>query len=211
MIMSHYLLGFLLVVPILAQAQTDPTARHATVLDLSGATGSGLRNASIAGWRLWGIDRGGRFQAGLGGRATYFWGQPSAFDNQNAPTQPVQLLVSAPRLLALNLAFHVRARVAGPIGVGFNLDFLGASVGSAQPATLSDGRNTAATPVRLNVLKGGSPDQGSLNSELYVRVALPQGFSLRGGWSHLVTAHAVDDTRYRKFRNLASLGLSYEL
>ncbi len=191
----------------------DAPPRHATVLDLTGATSSELHYASAAGWRLWGLDRGGRFQVGLGARASYFWGPTADFGNQNDAARPDRLVVPQPRLLALNLAFHLRARVAGPVGVGFNLDFLGASFGPDRPADFGPTSSLAATtrPVRFNLLQGGLPDRGSLNSELYLRVALPHRLSLRGSYSHLVTAYAVDDTRYRQFRNLLGLGVSYEL
>ena len=118
-----------------------------------------------------------------------------------------------PRLLALNLAFHVRARVAGPVRVGFNLDMLGATFGPDRTGTLTPDVpfQRPPRPVWNNVLLGGAADRGSLNSELYASVDLPYRLSVRGGWSHLVTAYDVDGTRYRRFHNLAALGISYQL
>ena len=221
-LMMKYLLLLppLALLPHRAAAQTDPAApRHATVLDLTGATGEdGLRYASAAGWRLWGLDRGGRFQVGLGARASYYWAAENDFDRQNGPdaSSANVLRVSQPRLLALNLGFHLRARVAGPVRVGFNLDALGASFGPERLGVFGFDQPglafvATAKPVQANILQGGDPDRGSLNSELYLSVALPRGLSVRGAWSHLVTAYQVDDVRYRRFRNLAALGLSYQL
>lgn len=66
-------------------------------------------------------------------------------------------------------------------------------------------------PVTGNLLLGGRRDRGSLNSELYAAVALSRGLSVRVGYSHIVTAYQSDADRYRRFRNLAALGLSYQL
>ena len=58
---------------------------------------------------------------------------------------------------------------------------------------------------------GGLHDRGSLNSELYASAALPAGFSLQAGYCHLVTAQIADGYRFRRFRNLALLGVSWQL
>ena len=137
----------------------------------------------------------------------------------------VVLTVAEPRSLALNVAFHLRARVAGPVGVGFNLDVAGFSVGPDRPGTRTDPPQAPAGPIWLtfppgpartepvpgNLLLGGLRDRGSLNSELYVSAALPAGFSVRVGYCHLVTAQNVDNERFRRFRDLASLGVSWQL
>ena len=180
-----------------------------------------LHSVAGAAWRLWGLDAGGRFQAGVGLRASHYFADAAAYDSQNG-TEGLILTVAEPRSLALNAAFQVRARVAGPVSLGFNLDLVGVSVGPLRPGQYSG--NTSALPpvlppvvplvtepVTLNLLRGGLADQGSLNSELYAGLALPRGFGLRLGYCHLVTAQAADDTRYRRFRNLASVGLSWQL
>ena len=197
-----------------AHGQSGPAdARHATVLDLTGATGPTQNYASAAAWRLWGLDAGGRFQVGLGLRASHYFAGSSLLDNQTT-AGGAGIQVWDPRLTALNAAFHVRARVAGPVRLGFNLDVLGASFGPARSLEapgLGAGAQAQVSPVRGNLLLGGTRDRGSLNSEFYAAVALPQGLSLRVGWSHIVTAYATDADRYRRFRNLAALGVSYQL
>ncbi|GAA4358719.1 hypothetical protein GCM10023185_24630 [Hymenobacter saemangeumensis] len=196
-----------------AEAQPDSMPRHATVFDLSGAVGPTLNYTSAAGWQLWGIDKKGRFQAGLGGRVSYFWSGRNEFDNQNGPGKAALLTVEEPRLLAFNVAFHVRARVAGPVSLGFNLDMLGATFGPDRSGMLLPDMpfQRPPRPVWNNLLLGGTADRGSLNSEFYASLALPHRLSLRGGWSHIVTAYEVDGTRYRRFHNLAVLGISYRL
>ena len=194
--------------PRAAQAQSPPpAARHATVFDLTGAVGPTLKYASVAAWRLWGLDPGGRFQVGAGLRASHFFTDGYDLDRQTGPGNAT-LSVPSPRLYALNAAFHLRARVAGPVRLGFNLDAAGLSFGPE--------RNTPAAPepvrpTRGNLLLGGSRDRGSLNSEFYVATALPHGLHLRLGWSHIVTGHERGATTYHRFRNLAALGVSYSL
>ncbi len=226
--MKPLLLLPLLGLPLLAPAQTAPPARHATVLDLMAATGPTLNAGSVAAWRLWGLDAGGRFQAGLGLRASHYFAENNAFDSQTGP-ENVVLTATEPRSLALNMAFQVRARVAGPVGLGFNLDVAGFSVGPDRPGTRtyppvlpppapglilpgpSGPASDRTEPVFGNLLLGGLRDRGSLNSELYASVALPAGFSVRAGYGHLVTAQTTNDYRFRRFRNLASLGVSWQL
>lgn len=196
-----------------AHAQTAPVPpRHATVLDLTGATGPTLNYASTAAWRLWGVGAAGRLQAGLGVRASHFFANGLALDNQTTPGAP-SIQVWEPQLTALNAAFHLRARVVGPLRLGFNLDVAGVSFGAARPQGEVVGApvGMAVRPVRANLLLGGTRDRGSLNSEFYAAVALPRGLSLRAGWSHIATAYVSDADRYRRFRNLAALGVSYQL
>lgn len=211
--------------PLTSLAQTAPSPRHATVLDLTAATGSGLHSVAAAAWRLWGLDAGGRFQAGLGLRASHFFANDLTFDSQTGP-DGATLRVQEPRSLALNAALHLRVQVAGPLRIGFNLDLAGLSIGPYRP-----GQRTYATPpgplppgpvprtytpevtepVFGNLLLGGSRDRGSLNSELYASVSLPKRFSVRAGFGHIVTAQTVDSERYRRFRNQVMLGLSWQL
>ena len=196
-----------------ARAQGGPPAApNATVLDLTGAAGPTLHYASGAAWRLWGLGAGGRCQAGLGVRVSHFFAGSYVLDRQTGPDDFL-VEVPAPRLTALNAAFHVRARVAGPVRLGFNLDVAGVTVGPGRTRDAGgpSPANAALRPVAANLLLGGSRDRGSLNSEAYVAVALPHGLRLRAGLSHVVTAYESDAGRYRRFRNLAALGLSYQL
>lgn len=203
--------------PLPARSQARPASpRSATVVDLTGAAGPTLHYASAAAWRLWGLDAAGRFQVGLGGRVSHYFGDGYALDPQAGPAS-ASIQVARPAITSFNAALHLRARVVGPVRLGFNLDFLGLSTGpdrsrqdlgaAGAPAPASG----LVRPVPANVLLGGLPDRGSLNSELYAAVPLTGGLSVRAGYSHLVTAYEDDASRFRRFRNLAALGLSYQL
>ena len=67
-LMRPLLLLLPLALPLATLAQTAPSPRHATVFDLTAASGGGLHSVAGAAWRLWGLDAGGRFQAGRAGR-----------------------------------------------------------------------------------------------------------------------------------------------
>ncbi|HEX8657450.1 MAG TPA: hypothetical protein VF690_07955 [Hymenobacter sp.] len=200
--------GWWTLLPHEVQAQSTPSAaRHATVFDLTGAVGPTLNYASAAAWRLWGLDAGGRFQVGAGLRASYFFTDGYDLDRQTGPGGPT-INVPAPRIYSFNAAFHLRARVAGPMSLGFNLDAAGLSFGPERSTPTAPGQ---VRPTRGNLLLGGSRDRGSLNSELYLAVTLPRSVGLRAGWSHIVTGHESDASTYRRFRNLAALGVTYSL
>ncbi|MFD1467044.1 hypothetical protein ACFQ48_02310 [Hymenobacter caeli] len=197
--------------------QAQPTGpRSATVFDLTSAAGPTLDYASAAAWHLWGLDAAGRYQVGLGGRVSHFFGDGYALNPQAGPAN-AEIRVARPAITSFNAAFHLRARVAGPLRVGFNLDALGLSAGPGRDrqdlsaAGLPGPAGSPVRPVAGNVLLGGRPDRGSLNSELYAAVRLSGGLSLRVGYSHLVTAYEDDDSRFHRFHNLAALGLSYQL
>ena len=191
-----------------AQAQSGPTTtRHATVFDLTGAVGPTLNYASVAAWRLWGVDAGGRFQVGVGLRGSHYFADGYDLDRETGTGSP-SLTVLAPRLYSLNAAFHLRARVAGPVRLGFNLDAAGLSFG---PDRSTPAGPEQVRPTTGNLLRGGSSDRGSLNSEFYLSAALPRNLSVRAGWSHIVTGYDSDAGTYHRFRNLAALGVSYQL
>jgi hypothetical protein len=201
--------------PAAAQARLA-SPRSATVVDLTGAAGPTLHYASAAVWRLWGVDAAGRFQVGLGGRVSHYFGDSYALAPQAGPASG-DIQVARPAVTSFNAAFHLRARVAGPVRLGFNLDVLGFSLGPDRTGRDLNSAGAASSASRLvrpvpgNVLLGGLADRGSLNSELYAAVQLAGGLSVRAGYSHLVTAYEDEASRFRRFRNLAALGVSYQL
>jgi hypothetical protein len=218
-----------------AQSAATPTPkaarRHAFVFDVTGAIGKpAIYNykqvyLSAAAWRLWGLDRTGRFQVGVGAHLTHYRSEMAFYDlvRGTASTYrsssidgvytPQILAVSAPRLWAFNAALHARARVVGPVRVGFSIDLAGLTTGSGSTQYYTP---TNVRPTRWNVLLGGVKDRGSLNSEFYVSADVTPHFGIRAGLSHVVNAYeivrdgkAVAD--YHKFSNLGFLGASFLL
>lgn len=203
--------GLLISIP--GRAQTGEAPRHATLVDLTGAAGGKRAYVSAAGWRTWGLDANGRFQAGLGVRGTGFWGPEGTYDFVAGPNAFTELRVDKPRLLTLNTALHLRARVVGQVRVGITIDLAGVTVGSGSLVgpQIPEGE---IRPTRWNLLRGGTADRGSLNSEFYVSAALTPHLSLRAGLSHVVNAYDFRSagspvTRYHRFTNLGLLGATY--
>lgn len=118
-----------------------------------------------------------------------------------------------PRLVALNAALHLRARVVGRFRVGFTIDLVGLTLGSGKSYGHGQLIGTLR-PTRVNLLLGGEKDRGSLNSEFYVSADLTPHLSVRAGLSHVVNAYEIKSAskssiQYRIFGNLGLLGVSY--
>jgi hypothetical protein len=122
--------------------------------------------------------------------------------------------------IGANLNFLTR------FGVGFNIDVGGFSAGTTEKAwydvDMSNGGTTYANevstrPSTYNLLKGGSNDLGTLNSEFYVECRFESGVRLRGGVSHLFTeltasgGGLTEEKRVRSMLNLFTIHLSYPL
>ena len=201
--------------PVHAQT-SPPTPRHATVVDLTGAAGPTLNYGSAAAWRLWGLDAGGRFQAGVGVRASHFFADGYALDQQTGAASGISQ-VPRPNLTALNAAFHLRARVAGPLRLGFNLDVAGLTLGPDRTLDLTSGPPAPrpvrrGTPSMATCCGAGAPTSARSTRSCTPPVAVARGLEpARGLQSPIVTSYATEADRYHRFRNLAALGLSYQL
>ena len=229
--------------PVVAPLNADSVAaadslrrlRYPTILDASIGSGNlplggdGETRSYLAGavWQMLSVDKGGRFQAGLGVRVSYFDSRSGTYEQTErlggsngavAPADaviPERLSVQAPKLTTFNAALHLRVRVAGPVRIGCSIDLAGVSAGSTRLFTDAQ-TNGAPRVTRVNLLRGGSKDRGSLNSEFYVSADPTPRLSVRGGLSHVVNGfelHFADDyrVRYHKFGNLFFLGISYTL
>ncbi len=131
---------------------------------------------------------------------------------QQGVREPV--LIDQSRNHALNLAFYANYRVLAAVEAGFNIDVIGVGFG---PRRLADSRSTdpryqgrySAAPSRFNLLQGGKPDRGTLNSEFYVAYWFGPRMGVRGGASHEVAEYtlavplAYGNDRFRHSSTLA--------
>ena len=120
---------------------------------------------------------------------------------------------------ALNLAFYANYRVLSALEAGFNIDVIGVGFG---PGRTGDSRSSdpryqgsyAATPSHFNLLEGGKPDRGTLNSEFYLAWWFRPRGAVRAGASHevaeytLATPLAFGNDRFRHSSTLAFLSVS---
>ena len=131
---------------------------------------------------------------------------------QQGIREPV--LIDRSRNHALNLAFYANYRVLSAVEAGFNIDVIGFGFG---PARVGDSRSTdpryqgsyTATPSSFNLLQGGKPDRGTLNSEFYVAYWFGPRAGVRAGASHEVAEYtlavplAFGNDRFRHSSTLA--------
>ncbi len=111
---------------------------------------------------------------------------------------------------ALNLFILTEADIYGDIVLGFNIDAFGASSGNEVDLI---GSQVKAKPVSTNILLGGKPDRGALNSEFYIGYKY-LNFRLATGLSHQVIEYrATDDSagKLQRFFDTGFLRLDYFL
>ncbi len=103
---------------------------------------------------------------------------------------------------ALNLFVLIEAEVFSDFVVGFNIDALGASFGKEVGLI---GSQAKATPITTNILLGGRPDRGSLNSEYYVAYKF-NNLRFATGLSHQVTEYRATDDSAGKLQRFFDTG-----
>ena len=189
------------------------TAAQAPTLDFAAGTGKEMAWGAVASFvPLFGDVN--RVWAGLGVRAQVFGGEPQPFANRG-PNNDDALdgdVTIDPAVWALNLAVTAEARIAGPVGIGFNLDLAGIGAGPT--------RRSATTEARVhrgNLFLYGNADRGALNSEYYVSVRASPRVRLRAGLTHFVLGYDVKDltsialpspeSRYQRFATGVFVGV----
>lgn len=111
---------------------------------------------------------------------------------------------------AVNLFILGEADVFNDVVLGFNIDAFGASFGDEVDLI---GSPVKAKPVSTNILLGGKPDRGSLNSEFYIAYKY-LNFRLATGLSHQVTEYEATDRsagKLQKFFDTGFLRIDYFL
>lgn len=109
---------------------------------------------------------------------------------------------------ALNLAILIETDIYSDLVLGFNIDAFGGSFGDEVDLI---GSPVKAKPITTNILLGGKPDRGSLNSEYYIAYK-HLNFRLATGLSHQVTEYkAIDDSagKLQRFFDTGFLRLDY--
>lgn len=206
----------------MVSAQKTETVNYGS---FTGAIGDRQGSVSVDYFHLWKIGKAGKFEAGLGGRFTSYFGStkyyssaPGSLANDEKNTD--SLLLQSPQVNALNVAINLGYRLSSKIGVGFNIDAIGFSFGSKQSGTYLNGNRgqaTTATPTGFNVLLVGNNDQGTLNSEFYARYFFNEKLALKVAYQYLFTEYTTDtevqqvpepNDRFRNKAGLLSVGLT---
>ncbi len=219
-LISALLVSLLVAGAARSQEAPKPTDAHPVVLvEATRAMSSNLGYTSLAGWLLFSPDEGQRVQAGPGLRGGHLFQAGAADYESQTPPAGELLRVRGARVVALNVAFHLRVRVVGPLRLGGNFDFVGLGFGPERMAQRSSTPPlllTASRPALLNLARDGRASRGSLISEFYAALDLPRGLDARLGVARASAAYTIagpgaERQRYRRRDTLLALGLSYQL
>jgi long-subunit fatty acid transport protein len=203
-------------------AQTSSTVNYGSI---TGAIGNSQGSISIDYFHLWKLGKAKKIEIGVGGRFTSYFGSnqyyssaPAALANDVAKTDSI--LLGSPQVNAINLAVNLGYRLSPKIGLGFNIDALGFTLGSKKNGTYlngTQGEATSGNPTSFNVLLVGNNDRGTLNSEFYARYFFNEKLAIKIAYQFLFTEYTTDtqiqqapeaNDRFRNKAGLFSLGIT---
>lgn len=203
-------------------SQDHSTANYGS---LTGAIGSSQGSVSVDYFHLWKLGKSKKFEVGLGGRLTSYFGTSQYYSSAPASLAADEkksdsVLLQSPQVNAVNLAINLGYRLSPKVGLGFNIDAIGFSFGGKQDGSYINGNQgqiTSAKPTSFNILLIGNNDQGSLNSEFYVRYFIKEKLAIKLAYQYLFTEYTTEtavqqlpetNDRFRNKASLFSLGLT---
>lgn len=214
-------------------------------IDLSGTIGADQGTVSLSYVHNWGMGKSKKFELGVGGRLTTYFGTKKDFvtagpasltrtftfpflivfagqKEENIDT----LTVQRPLINALNVSFNMGYNFSPRFYGGINIDVIGFSFGRKSSAILTSNGVTQTEPVAkpspFNLLLTGDHDQGTLNSEFFIRYKLADKWSIKALYQFVFAEYktttiqqtAPDGTTVDRFRNKANnagIGIVYHL
>jgi hypothetical protein len=207
-----------------AGAEESRSAYSQTV-DLAVGTGPSKATGAVSWNHFRGFGHSQRVKVGLGLRlASLFGGQDLAYSTADAEligqNKINTLKVSDARTHSLNLEFQIKYRFLRKVEAGFDIDMIGVGFGPARTAKYVSGSPGFSGPQRAEVssfdlLEGGKPDRGQLDSEFFLGYWWSERWAIRAGYSHFrseyTTARPLDfaNDRYRHERNLGLVAVTF--
>lgn len=243
--MKTLTLLLLLSLPVFSFAQSgNPPVdfkKTTQVLDLSLATKGDFTTVALSLNRLHGLGQSHRFRIGYGLRFTSAFGTNT--DYRTAPakltsgSESIVALFSddlvanidtirfpKTQINSLNISINLEYAISRKLEVGFNIDAIGVSFGGNQTGTFTanspvrsslSGTAQEAKPTAFNLLLISDSDQGSLNSEAYVRYRFTPKVSVRGGLGFQFNEYTtlrkltLENDRFRAKSAMPLLAVSY--
>jgi long-subunit fatty acid transport protein len=203
-------------------AQDSKTVNYG---DFTGAIGSNQGSLSVDYFHLWKVGKSKKIEIGFGGRFTSYFGSSQYY--ASAPSSLAadekksdSLLLQSSQVNALNLAINVGYRISPSVGLGFNIDAGGFSFGGQKEGTYingNQGQTTVAKPTSYNLLLVGNNDQGTLNSEFYLRYFFKEKLAAKLAYQYLFTEYTTAtkvqqlpeaNDRFRNKAGLFSVGIT---
>jgi long-subunit fatty acid transport protein len=189
------------------------------------AIGSNQGSLSVDYFHLWKLGKAKKIEVGLGGRFTSYFGTSQYFSSAPASLAADEkksdsLLLQSPQVNSSNLAINLGYRISPKFAAGFNIDAVGFSFGGIKNGSYikdNQGQVTSAAPTSFNILLVGNNDQGSLNSEFYLRYFLKEKLAVKLAYQYLFVEYTTDtkvqqlpetNDRFRNKASLLSLGIT---
>jgi hypothetical protein len=233
------------------QAQDSSTVccryKYNNYYDLAFSVGKQQVVGAVSWSHLHGIGKKKqRFKIGYGIRYSLFYGYSAGKFYTTAPsryTSSVQgpttifsetfeenidsVALANPQVNSLNISIHIQYTILKKVDLGFNIDAVGLSFGSAQNASVissvyDPGQPYAieAKPTKFNLLLTSDNDIGSLNSEFYLRYWLTNHIGIRAGYTFFFSEYTtvtplnfdsgrIQNDRFRLKSSLFMLAISY--
>ncbi|GLU52582.1 hypothetical protein [Dyadobacter frigoris] len=224
-----------------AQQTKNPNINQ--FVDLAGTIGKSQGTGALSYVYNWRIGKKRKIEAGLGARLTSVAGTKLTYTTAGPArltrtfTTPFviffagqktenwdTLTVQRPFVNALNVTINLGYNFTPKLSAGFNIDLIGASFGRKSSSIFKTNGEMSTDPVSkpttFNLLLTGDHDQGSLNSEFFIKYMLGDKWGVRAIYQFLFTEYtagsvkqtAPDGTVIDRFRNKANnfgLGVSY--
>ncbi|MDL5050258.1 hypothetical protein QQ054_30085 [Oscillatoria amoena NRMC-F 0135] len=163
------------------------------------AIGNSQGTASLLAGYDWELGTKKKLALGLGVRFTSYFGSnqyyrtapaklttgstgPLVIFKEDIPENIDTLLLASPQVNSFNVFINLRYAFSAKIQVGFNIDAIGFSFGGSKQGTylnFPQGSATTASPATFNLLLISDNDKGSLNSELYLKYAVSEQWSVK--------------------------------
>ncbi len=208
----------LVIILLLSGFFTATAQKRNYYADIAGTIGSSQGSGAASFVYNWQLGSRGKFEIGLGGRWTSYFGTKKDFitagparytrsftvpfviffagqNEENFDTLTVQRPLVHSINALINLGYHFNQKWYA----GFNIDLIGLSFGRKSSSVFTSNGITktdpASKPSSFNLLLTGDHDKGSLNSEFYVRYQLNSRWSLRAIYQFLFVEYAAQSVR----------------
>ncbi len=205
-------------------AAEERRSAYSQTVDLAVGVGPSKATGVVSWNHFRGFGKSERLKAGFGLRlASLFGGQDLAYATADAEligqNKINTLKVSDARTHSLNLEFQIKYRFLRKVEAGFDIDLIGVGFGPARTGEYVSGSpgfsgRQRAEVSSFDLLQGGKPDRGQLDSEFFLAYWWSERWAIRAGYSHFrseyTTTRPLDfaNDRYRHERNLGLIAVT---
>jgi hypothetical protein len=193
-----------------AWAQRSHSSVNSVDIDFAFAKWQGtLATALVHDWH---VGKMRRLIVGIGGRTTAYLGRnqyyvtapaeltsgstgPFVIFKENIEANMDTFLIANPLVFAVNAEISLGFQINERLSIGFNIDAIGVSFGPKVNGNYingSQGGISGAKPTPFNILLISDNDQGSLNSQLYLKQRITDTWSVRAGFQFIFTEYTTN-------------------